>query len=518
MTLDDYSPALAEAIINLPKAVLLVDAKSRIQFVNFAAIELFGYERLEIEGLLLDVFLPEQLRGMHRLKVEQFVATGRSTGLNAGHAQFSWTKKDGSAFPAEVTLSRLVMPGAPAMAMVIVTNLARRVPDERFIGAEVQPPEMTMALNMIDDNVVVLDREWRFLFVNEAMLRLNELQRADILGKKFWEIYPQFIGTPIDEAVKRAFDPPQQRAEQELYDPRSGRTYQVEVIPSPSTLILHTRDITERKQTRALYQQLTHSLDSINDPIMMMDRQWQYTFVNLAGAEFINQPRDELLGKNIWVLSPWLRETPFGQACMRAMESSAPFTLEDHYEPRNRWLNVYFFPGADGFTVHISDITDLKENQQQIAKLLSEKASEAQMQAVFDLMSTPMLLLDTELRYTYANAAALRVNDRTPEQMIGVKMWDLDPDASGTALAERCREALETGERQKVDIQLQPSGRWLSAEAIPWGDRVILSAVDISMLKESEKSVEILTSTLDQAMDSGWNRPTAREPKGPPKS
>jgi hypothetical protein len=38
-----------------------------------------------------------------------------------------------------------------------------------------------------------------------------------------------------------------------------------------------------------------------------------------------------------------------------------------------------------------------------------------------------------------------------------------------------------------------------------------LAAVDITKLKQSEQSVGILTNTLEQALDGGWDRPSARD-------
>jgi PAS domain S-box-containing protein len=372
------------------------------------------------------------------------------------------------------------------------------------------------ALDMLDDNVVVLDREWRYLFVNQAMLKLNGFEKSKVLGRPYWEVFPEVVGTPLDTAIKQAFEL-LQKTSMEFYNPETHRWYQVDIVPSAALLVVRSVDITERKLTTELNRRLTRSLDSISDPILMMDRSWRYSFVNQAGAEFVGRSRAAILGQNIWELSPWLRDTAFGRGSRRAMAGSEPFSIEDYYRPRARWLSVQYFPGPDGFTVHIADIHDLKRAQQQMSDVVSGRPGLLQLRAAFDLMPQPVMMIDADMRYTYANAAGMAPNHRTLEQLLGAVIWELNPALKGSELVRRCFDAFETRERQQFEFLLPPSGRWFQVDAFPWHDQVVVAAVDITKLKQSELSVGILTSTLEQALSDAWNRPSAREAgKRPP--
>jgi PAS domain S-box-containing protein len=357
--------------------------------------------------------------------------------------------------------------------------------------------EALVALDLIQDSVAVLDREWRCLFVNEATLKLNRWEKSDVLGKQYWNVVPDLVGTPIDKALRDAFEA-RGPTSVEVQDEGSGRWYRVDIVPSASTLTIHSADITERKRAGDLSQRLMRSLDNIEDPIFMMDRQWRYSFANLAASQFAGHARDELLGQNIWELSPWLENTPFGRACYRAMESSEPFTLEEYYRPHERWLKVHYFPGADGFTVQITDINDLKQAQERITRSLTEPVSETQLLAMFDLMPNPMMILDHQLRFTYVNAAALVPNKRSMEEVIGRRVWEVNPGLKDSELIQMCRTALESGRRTQQDLLLPASGRWFQYAAIPWNNQLVLEAVDITKLKQSEQSVGILTQTLNE--------------------
>jgi PAS domain S-box-containing protein len=493
-TLDDFGTLLPAVVTNFPSAVIIVDASSNIQFSNDVADNLFGYERNELQGLSIESVLPEL-----------FLQTQTQSRAVGRH------KADGD-FAVNVSLTR-IQAGVPGIMWWISLGPESRGDAPSVSGHIDQAAagyEALAALATIDEFVVVLDRQWRYLFVNNALLEHHQLEKNNVVGRRYWDVFPDMIGMPVDHILREAFAAPQKRTI-EQYDPSAHMWYQINIVSTQSTITVHARDITSLKRASELNRQLMRSLDTMSDPIFMMDRRWRYAFMNLAAAEFVQRERDELMGHNIWEMSPWLRETPFGRGCYRAMESSESFNIEEYYEPRERWLNVHYLPHADGFTVHITDISVLKRSELQINQLLTGRATIAHMQKVFDLMPTPMLILDPEFRYIYANTAALRGNNHQAEELIGAQMGELNPAVLGTEFERRIRLALESGERQRFVVQLPPTGKWFQVEAIPLESHVILAAVDISKQKQSEQSVDILTESLDRALDGGWDRPTARD-------
>jgi PAS domain S-box-containing protein len=511
-TLDDFTPVLSGFAANLPQAVIVIHSLDRVHFLNQAATELFGYDHSEMEGRQLDLLLPGLLNEEHQGHLSNYLGLPGVDAMIQQPFPVQGRHKDGRQFAVTAVVARLDLPGLDASEVGVVTISPVPPPDPltQHLERAAVASEALVALDVMTDMVIVLDRDLRFLFVNQAALNATPFRKNDVLGKPYWEVLPQVNGTPIDRALRDAFST-QVRTSLEQHSPDSGRWYHFDIMPTESTLVIHCADITAHKTASDSNRQLMRSLDSISDPIIMMDRDWRYSFMNLAAAEFIRRDRDELIGRNIWEMSPWLRDTPFGRACQRAMASGEQFSVEEYYEPRDRWLNVQYLPSTDGFTVHITDITDLKQTHLQLSELLTEDVSRAQMLQVFDLMPTPMLMLDSELRYTYANAAALKSNNRTPADMIGVRMGDVNPAVVGTAFMRYTQEALATGSRRQFEFQLPPNGNWFLIDAIPWNSHVILAAVNITKQKQSEQSIGILTTTLEQALDDGWDRPSARD-------
>jgi PAS domain S-box-containing protein len=114
------------------------------------------------------------------------------------------------------------------------------------------PPEEAHAhlahlLDEMGDLYFTLDRDWRFTHLNRNALAQAGKPAADLLGRCLWELYPELLGTPLEEHYRRARDTGQ-TVRFETQGLRSGRWYEVHACPSPGGLTVYSRDITERKQ------------------------------------------------------------------------------------------------------------------------------------------------------------------------------------------------------------------------------------------------------------------------------
>ena len=59
-------------------------------------------------------------------------------------------------------------------------------------------------LEEVDQGVVVLDRERAtYLFVNRAGRELARRPANELLGRSFWDLYPDVVGNPVYEAFQR---------------------------------------------------------------------------------------------------------------------------------------------------------------------------------------------------------------------------------------------------------------------------------------------------------------------------
>ena len=95
--------ALLEAA---PDAMLCVAASGRIVLVNVQAERLFGYQRQELAGQLVEVLVPEADRVLHVQHRAGYLADPVPRPMGAG-LQLTGRRRDGSTFPAEISLSAI---------------------------------------------------------------------------------------------------------------------------------------------------------------------------------------------------------------------------------------------------------------------------------------------------------------------------------------------------------------------------------------------------------------------------
>jgi PAS domain S-box-containing protein len=90
-----------------PDAMVCVEADGRIALVNAAAERLFGYQRDELIGLKAEVLVPDEARARHPGYREQYAADPRPRPMGGAGMQLSGRRRNGSTFPAEISLSAI---------------------------------------------------------------------------------------------------------------------------------------------------------------------------------------------------------------------------------------------------------------------------------------------------------------------------------------------------------------------------------------------------------------------------
>jgi PAS domain S-box-containing protein len=89
-----------------PDAIIGATRDGTITLINAQAEKLFGYQRDELLGQSVDILVPERLRLTHPQRREHYFGHPRTRPMGAG-AALTALRKDGTEFPAEVSLSAL---------------------------------------------------------------------------------------------------------------------------------------------------------------------------------------------------------------------------------------------------------------------------------------------------------------------------------------------------------------------------------------------------------------------------
>ena len=104
--------------------MLCVDPDGRIALVNAQTERLFGYQRQELEGQLVEMLVPEAARAVHPRRRAGYVADPVPRPMGAG-MQLAGRRRDGSTFPAEISLSAIETGEGP-LIMAAVRDVTQR--------------------------------------------------------------------------------------------------------------------------------------------------------------------------------------------------------------------------------------------------------------------------------------------------------------------------------------------------------------------------------------------------------
>ncbi len=104
-------------------------------------------------------------------------------------------------------------------------------------------------------------------------------------------------------------------------------------------------------------------LESISDGVLVVDREWRYTYVNAAAERLSGRRREEMLGRTRFEMFPGFIGTPFDTACRRAMEERATVRFNEYYAPFEKWVAETACPSPGGLVLLVQDITDRKPEE-----------------------------------------------------------------------------------------------------------------------------------------------------------
>ncbi|MCR5868158.1 ATP-binding protein [Aquincola sp. J276] len=106
---------------------------------------------------------------------------------------------------------------------------------------------VAVALDYVTDAFVLVRTDWTIQHVNTTLERLARVPRGQVLGRLFWEVFPQVVGTPFETEARAAMGSALPRVV-DLHSEQTDRWYQSRVFPCSAGLAILTTDVTERRR------------------------------------------------------------------------------------------------------------------------------------------------------------------------------------------------------------------------------------------------------------------------------
>lgn len=167
-------------------------------------------------------------------------------------------------------------------------------------------------LNNLADGVFVLDRDWRYVFVNEAALQLVKPSREELLGNKIFDVFPGIQKTTFFKAYKKTMQTGQIYNLEDSYPGPEGkkRYYQICSAAVSEGIVVVARDITVRRKTeeklkeslaekelllRELHHRIKNNMNLVNSLLKLQSMRIKDKNTRLMFKDTINRVRSMAL-------------------------------------------------------------------------------------------------------------------------------------------------------------------------------------------------------------------------------
>jgi PAS domain S-box-containing protein len=345
-------------------------------------------------------------------------------------------------------------------------NEGKANPDGRHPSKTILPLGSKELVNIIEhmrDGVVVLDKDWHYVYVNQKAAELLQREKpSDLIGKHIWTEYPEGVGQPFQLAYEKAMRDQTAIIFEDHYEPWD-LWFENRIYPLPEMLLILFTDITDRKRTERLLAERQHMLQKILD--------------TEPGTVYIYDLEER---RNIYVNRHWLSEFGYtaeetqalgDQLLIRIMHPDDLAHISAHHEKWRqagagdiqeieyrvysktgewRWLHSHEAPFMHDELGKVTQILGISyEVTPRRAAQEALRRSEQQLGLIFDTVSDIIFLLSVEAdgryRFVSVNKAFLQTTGLRSDQVIGRYADEIIPPASQSLVFGNYRKAIHEG-------------------------------------------------------------------------
>jgi two-component system, cell cycle sensor histidine kinase and response regulator CckA len=284
-----------------PDAIVGVDAGGRIALVNAQAERLFGYPREELIGQPVEILVPEHAQAIHPAHRGRYLADLRPRPLGAG-MELAGRRRDGSAFPAEISLSAVDTDEGVLIAAAIrdVTDRKRATDAQNLLVSIVQSSHDAIISKTLDGVIT----SW-----NPGAERLYGHTAEEVVGCSAEVLLPPEQYADEQEMLRRVARGERIDQYQGQRVHKDGSRLTVSLSASPIVdatgavvgVAAVSRDITERTRMERKFGAL---LDAAPDAIIQIDASGRIALVNAQAERLFGYRREEMVGQLVEMLVP----------------------------------------------------------------------------------------------------------------------------------------------------------------------------------------------------------------------
>ena len=120
------------------------------------------------------------------------------------------------------------------------------------------------------------------------------------------------------------------------------------------------REMREEKALEERIASLENALERVSDAVYMVDRDWNFIYINKAYERLQRRDRTQLLGKNVWEMFPYGKELRYFKEYDYALRQQVSVHFEEFNDFNGMWVSASAYPVKSGLAIYFRDITEDK--------------------------------------------------------------------------------------------------------------------------------------------------------------
>src|SRR6266851_10413247 len=402
--------------------MVCVDADGRIALINAQTERLFGYGRDELVGQPVEMLVPDAVRDIHPRRRAGYVSDPRPRPMGAG-MELAGRRRDGSAFPAEISLSAIDTEEGILVSAAVRDVTDRKKAEARFAGL----------LEAAPDAMVCVDADGRIALVNAQTERVFGYGRDELVGQPVEMLVPDavrnvhpghragYVADPAPRPMGAGLELAGRR--------RDGSTFPAEIslsaIDTERGILVSAavRDVTDRRRSAETAAQLASIIQSSHDAVIGKTLDQVITSWNPGAERLYGYTAAEVTGRHIEMLIP--AEDREREA--RVVAAVARGERVEQYQTRRL--------RKDGTTVEVSltlspiaDRSGAIVGVASVARDVTERQrAEARFAGLLEAAPEAMVCVDAEGRIALVNAQTERLFGYARDELVGQPVEMLVP-------------------------------------------------------------------------------------------
>lgn len=298
-----------------------------------------------------------------------------------------------------------------------------------------------------------------------------------------------------------------------LYSPTLGMALLVLTLTIGCVLVLwrgiaaardweEARDVAENRRIaaeqarRSAEDRLGSALDNMSDAFVSIDRDWRYVYLNRRAEELIGKPRAAAVGQRIWDLVPEMAGGAVQRALEKAFRERTMVEFETFNPAVGNWFTGRIYPNPEGgVSLYLRDVTDRRRAREE-----SFRRSQEARVLLHALPDSAIFVVDTSLRYVFADGDALRLTGASPEKFSGLSLHDAVGPVKAALYEPYFRRALQG---EPFSLEEEVADRTFLSRGAPLRNELgeIYAVMTISYDITERKRAEIALKEADQRKD-----------------